>query len=48
MHTVHYPDAKQENGFIAAAMGIMFSVEDATVAVSAAEEAIITAFFDNL
>ena len=47
MHTVHYPTTT-ENGFIAAAMGIIFSVEDYTADLSASDQAIIDTFFDSL
>jgi len=47
MHTVHLAvDAK--SGFIAAAMGIMFSVDNPTPGVSASDVAIIDEFFDSL
>lgn len=49
MHTVHYPNAGDTtNGFAAAAMGIMFSVNSPTVSLSDADTAIIDAFFNNL
>ena len=49
MHTVHYPpDRVATGGVLAAAMGIMFSVEDYTADLSWAEIAIIDAFFDSL
>lgn len=47
MHTVHYPTEVKE-GFIAAAMGIVFSVEDYTAELTWAEERIIDTFFDSL
>ena len=47
MHTVHYP-SETKNGFIAAAMGIIFSVEDYTADLSKAEEMVIDTFFDSL
>ena len=47
MHTVHYPP-ETKNGFIAAAMGIIFSVEDYTADLSKAEEMVIDTFFDSL
>jgi carbonic anhydrase len=47
MHTVHYPDATTGD-FIAAALGIVFSVEDYTANLSWAEERIIDTFFDSL
>jgi carbonic anhydrase len=39
MHTVHYPTSPkaENNGFIAAAMGIMFSVKEATIRTTVAE-----------
>jgi len=46
MHTVHYP--KKSNEFIAAAMGIMFSVEDYTADLSWAEREVIDNFFESL
>jgi len=49
MHTVHYPkDSSNPGGFIAAAMGIMFSVEDYTANLSWAEQEIIDNFFESL
>jgi len=50
MHTVHLPTVEGEtkNGFIASAMGLMFSVNDSTEGVSAENIAIIDAFFDSL
>ena len=47
MHTVHYPKTP-EGGFIAAAVGIMFSVNDHTAELSTEEEDVISAFFDGL
>ena len=47
MHTVHYPK-DVENGFIAAAMGIIFSVEEYTANLSWSEQALIDTFFDSL
>lgn len=47
MHTVHYP-TETKSGFIAAAMGIIFSVEDYTANLSKAEEMVIDTFFDSL
>lgn len=47
MHTVHYPKDK-ENGFIAAAMGIIFSVEEYTAALSWSEQRLVDTFFDSL
>jgi len=47
MHTVHYPVGEAKNGFIASAVGIMFS----TVSPSrndANEVKVIDAFFDSL
>jgi hypothetical protein len=47
MHTVHYP--KNAGGdYIAAAMGIIFSVEDYTADLSWAEREIIDNFFESL
>jgi carbonic anhydrase len=52
MHTVHFPDPNnKENtkeGFIAAAMGLFFSVKDYTKTVTPAQEAIVDEFFDSL
>ena len=47
MHTVHLP-AETENGFMAAAVGIMFSVTEHTADLSEAEKMVIEAFFDGL
>jgi hypothetical protein len=47
MHTVHLAVGKN-SGFIAAAMGIMFSVNDYTPGVSEADVAIIDNFFESL
>lgn len=47
MHTVHLA-VGQKSGFIAAAMGIMFSVDSPTPGVSASDVAIIDEFFDSL
>lgn len=47
MHTVHFPNAA-ENGVIAAALGIMFSVNNPTVTLNAADTKIIDDFFDTL
>jgi len=47
MHTVHFPPAA-ENGFVAAAMGIMFSVDKYTADVSVTEQNVIDTFFDSL
>lgn len=47
MHTVHYPTETKE-GFIAAALGIMFSVENFNVKTTWAEQRIIDTFFDTL
>jgi hypothetical protein len=50
MHTVHYPNPQGTDGepFIAAAMGLMFSVESPTVELSEADVAIIDTFFESL
>jgi hypothetical protein len=51
MHTVHYPasgSSTPKNGFIAAAMGIMFSVNEHNAKATPAQEAIIDGFFDSL
>lgn len=47
MHTVHLPE-EPENDFMAAAVGIMFSVEDYTADLSTTQKAVIDAFFDGL
>ena len=49
MHTVHHPlDGVANNGFVAAAMGIIFSVEEYTSKLSTAEQMVIDTFFDSL
>jgi len=54
MHTVHYPDADSNykdghnNGFIAAAMGLFFSVNDYTRVLEAWEQKIVDDFFESL
>jgi len=49
MHTVHYPTvADPTNGYIAAAVGIMFSVDNYNAKLTWAEEKIIDNFFENL
>jgi carbonic anhydrase len=49
MHTVHYPKAgNKANGFIAAAMGIIFSVEEYTANLTWSEQRIVDTFFDSL
>lgn len=49
MHTVHLNDPTEAaNGFIAAALGIMFDVDDYTAQLSEDEIAIIDGFFDSL
>lgn len=47
MHTVHLPK-ENEGGFMAAAMGIMFSVSDFTADITQSQQDIIDAFFDGL
>ena len=47
MHTVHFPK-EPKNDFIAAAVGIMFSVNDHTADISTTERDVIDAFFDGL
>jgi len=47
MHTVHYPTSVV-NGFIASAVGIMFSVNDYTIDVTPAQEEIIDTFFEQM
>jgi len=46
MHTVHLAH-ESKNGFFAAAMGLMFSVNDHTAKLSDAEIKIIDDFFDS-
>ena len=46
MHTVHYP--KQKNGYVAAALGIMFSVKSYNAKLTDAERMVIDNFFDTL
>ena len=53
MHTVHYPwnkddPAVKRTGFIAAAMGLMFSVNDYDSSVTDDQVKIIDNFFDSL
>lgn len=55
MHTVHYPTARGADfptvlvdGYIAAAVGIMFSVNDYTAELTWAEQKIIDEFFESL
>ena len=48
MHTVHLPVEDSKSGFMAAAMGIMFSVDKSTPGVSASDIATIDQFFDSL
>ena len=47
MHTVHLAVDKSSD-FIAAAMGIMFSVHEATPGISSSDVAIIDNFFESL
>lgn len=47
MHTVHNPKTKT-GGIIAAAMGIMFSVNDFNVKLTKAEQTVIDTFFETL
>jgi len=47
MHTVHLEDQKSPGGFMAAALGIMFSVNDYTANLSQEEEMIVDHFFDS-
>jgi carbonic anhydrase len=47
MHTVHFPQ-ETKNGFIAAAMGLMFSVDDYTAKLTEGEQMIIDTFFETL
>lgn len=49
MHTVHLPVGDTaKSGFMAAAMGIMFSVDNPTPGVSASDIATIDTFFESL
>ena len=50
MHTVHYPRASDgdQGGYIAAALGIMFDVNDYTAQLSDAENMVIDNFFESL
>jgi len=48
MHTVNLPVHGTSNGFIASAMGLMFSVNDYTREMQAWEQEIIDRFFDSL
>lgn len=48
MHTVHLAEGAAENGFFAAAMGIMFSVNSPSRSFSEADVAVIDKFFDDL
>jgi hypothetical protein len=48
MHTVHLAVDGPTNEFIAAAMGIMFSVDNPSPGVSAADVAVIDEFFESL
>ena len=47
MHTVHLAE-ETKNGLFAAAMGLMFSVEDYNIEVEEWQRAIIDKFFDSL
>ena len=48
MHTVHAPGGANKGGYAGAAMGIMFSVNDATVELDADEQKVIDDFFKSL
>ena len=53
MHTVHYPQGREKDGalvdgYIAAAVGIMFSVNSYTAELTWAEQKIIDEFFESL
>ena len=48
MHTVHYPKKGEENGFAAAALGIMFSVNKYTAKLDDKEMKVIEKFFASL
>lgn len=50
MHTVNlpYPATGDYNGFMAAAMGLMFSVNDYTREMEPWEQDILDTFFENL
>lgn len=46
MHTVHYP--AEDNGYLAAALGIMFSVNSYTAKLTVSERMVIDNFFESL
>ena len=49
MHTVHLPDQQGANDdFTAAALGIMFSVNDYNVNLFPADQLVIDTFFESL
>jgi hypothetical protein len=48
MHTVHLPENGPVNGIRYSAMGIIFSVNDYTVAATPEEIKVIDNFFDSL
>lgn len=48
MHTVHYPSEKEGSGYIAAALGIMFSVDKHNARLTAPERMVIDNFFESL
>mmetsp|Transcript_4057 Transcript_4057/g.6863 ORF Transcript_4057/g.6863 Transcript_4057/m.6863 type:complete len:192 (-) Transcript_4057:258-833(-) len=47
MHTVHFP-LEEKNGFIAAALGIMFSVDDYNTDLTWSQQKIVDTFFETL
>jgi len=48
MHTVHYPSEPDSEGYIAAALGIMFSVDKYTAKLTDAERMVVDNFFESL
>lgn len=48
MHTVHYPSEADSEGYIAAALGIMFSVDKYTAKLTDAERMVVDNFFESL
>ena len=51
MHTVHLPDAASKdagNGFMAAALGIMFSIDNYSAELEDWQRDIIDQFFDSM
>lgn len=48
MHTVHLEEQGNTNGFIAAALGIMFSVDNYNARLEPWEEEVIYNFFESM